>query len=271
MSRLRRRRFEHPGDQALGAGPHEEHPRARPGDMPADLAALRADLAGAIRRDHRRGLARRRTARIGLIGVACALALSGSALAAGAALGVINLGGGVTAKRIAKVPSPQGSGEIALGYVGCYHHDCSAKPRYVYQLSGGRARRSFGGITCGPQAAPFRPRRIFVTSHVPLSHAQLRYAVGGILGGNAGRRVRVPQGTMTIVRICHETPLKSGKLWRRRGHARGLPPDPQRGGMREVGVSPLPVPVRPFGRPGVPLHRAARRPAGRRSARGRHR
>lgn len=242
-------------------------------ELPGELAALRAELGEAIRRDHRRSVRRRKTARIGLIGMVCALALSGSALAAGAALGVIHLGGGATAQRIAKVPAPKGSsGEIALGYVGCYHHDCAAKPAYVYRVSGGHARRSFGGIDCGPRAAPFMPRRIFVTSHVPLSRSQLRYSLDQVDGARSNRRVRLPRGTMTIVKLCNQTP-PGGLPGRRGGHAHLSPRAPRRGVIREVAVSALPVPMRPFGvRMAVaPHHHAARRPAGRRSAPGRHR
>lgn len=240
MSRPSRRR----GD---GDRPDDLHPPGPAGELSGELAALRAQLSEAIRRDHRRSLRRRRSARIGLVAALSALALSASALAAGAAIGVIHLGGGVTAQRIAKIPKAKGSaGEIVLGYVGCYHHDCAAKPHYVYRVSGGHARRSFGGITCGHKASPLRPRRVFVTSHVPLDHAQLRGALALVDGAKGGARAGLPQGTTMMIKLCKETPPRMS------AHGR-----PGRGARREVGASILPRPLRPA------LERASTRSTGR--------
>jgi hypothetical protein len=74
---------------------------------------------------------RRRMVRSGALSVGALLVLSGSAMAAGSALGVINLGGGDTAEPVSSVPTPYSSnGKIV---------EVNAKPgtAYAYRLVGG--------------------------------------------------------------------------------------------------------------------------------------
>jgi len=78
--------------------------RTAPNQLTADLAAIGANLGGAIRRDRARALRRRRSVRTAALGVGVLAGLSGTALGAGQALGVIHLGGGVGAHRVTHVP-----------------------------------------------------------------------------------------------------------------------------------------------------------------------
>lgn len=76
---------------------------------------------------------RRRTVRTGALSVGAVLVLSGSALAAGSALGVIELGGGDTAETVTSVPTPyRSNGKV---------YDVTAKPgtAYAYRLAGGQS------------------------------------------------------------------------------------------------------------------------------------
>jgi hypothetical protein len=74
---------------------------------------------------------RRRMVRTGALSVGAVLVLSGSALAAGSALGVIDLGGGDTAESVSGVPTPYSSNGKTT--------DVNAKPgtAYAYRLVGG--------------------------------------------------------------------------------------------------------------------------------------
>ncbi|HSZ04903.1 MAG TPA: hypothetical protein VK778_06840 [Solirubrobacteraceae bacterium] len=74
---------------------------------------------------------RRRMVRTGALSVGAALVLSGSALAAGSALGVIELGGGDTAEALTSVPTPYTSNGKT--------YEINAKPgtAYAYRLVGG--------------------------------------------------------------------------------------------------------------------------------------
>ncbi|MHB1834344.1 MAG: hypothetical protein ACYCXW_05205 [Solirubrobacteraceae bacterium] len=167
------------------------------------MLALKAELSQAIRRDHRRRQRRVKTARAAALSATALLALSSTALAAGQALGLIELGGGATAARVSRAPS---SGPVfVMGFTGCQHGECSSRRPYVYRVSGGRITRSFGGITCGASASRFTPGVVYVSSSRELDGRQLRGAIAIV--GHAGRRSRseLPRGTMIEIQGCQET------------------------------------------------------------------
>jgi len=66
-------------------------------ELSPSLLELKAELARAIRQDHQRRERRRKTIRTSAMSLGAFAAMSGSALAAGDALGVIDLGGGSSA------------------------------------------------------------------------------------------------------------------------------------------------------------------------------
>lgn len=168
------------------------------------VCALKAELGRAIRRDHHRRLRRRKTIRTAAVGMGAVLALSGGAVATGEALGVIDLGGGVTVVRVSKIPL---SGD-RIGV--CYSGHCPMGPRapYVYDLTD-KHLRAFGSIgwsVCGHKRIPFAPRQVYLASIRPLTAKELREAANA-LSGIRRRRAMLPRGTglvmgLAATRLC---------------------------------------------------------------------
>jgi hypothetical protein len=125
--------------------------------MPADLLAIRANLVHAAERDLRRRNRRRRSVRTAAVGLTAAIGLSGTALAAGAALGVIDLGNGIQAQHVESYPA----------YDVATHQFVQVHGDYIYHLTGGRNNLS---------ACPNNPNDIYVESTRPLSAEQLKLA-----------------------------------------------------------------------------------------------
>ncbi len=171
--------------------------------FPARMRALEVELGKAIWRDHRRRRRRVKTARVAALGATALMAMSGTALAAGQALGLIDLGGGATA---ARVPGAPFSGPIfVMGFTGCQHGECSATRPYVYRVSGGHVTRSFGGITCRASASRFTPRVVYVSSSRELNDRQLRAAIATVDRTRRISRSELPHGTVIEMQGCQGT------------------------------------------------------------------
>jgi hypothetical protein len=123
--------------------------------------ARQDELNPTARRDHQRRRRRRNLARTCSLGVAALAALSGSALAAGDALGVIDLGGGASATPVSTLPVWDGAnGTFVSG---------TADGQYIYELTGvGRDPALFA--PCGP-SDPVEAD--YITSTQPLSQSVL--------------------------------------------------------------------------------------------------
>lgn len=126
-------------------------------ELPRDLVAIRAELIDAVARDARRRARRRRSLRTATIGVSAAVGLSGTALAAGAALGVIDLGNGIEAQQVGSYPA----------YNVATHQFVRVHGDYIYHLTGGHSNLS---------ACPGNPNDIYVEATRPLTAAQLKTA-----------------------------------------------------------------------------------------------
>ena len=127
-----------------------------------DVLALKHDLARATRADHDRRVRRRRRVRTTALTLGTLAALSGSALAAGDALGVIDLSGGVSATPVSTFP--QLNGETWTMAPG------GADAPYVYHLTGGPA----AGVGCGP-ADPNPTNNIYITTTRQLTTDELHH------------------------------------------------------------------------------------------------
>lgn len=175
--------------------------------LPPRMRALEVELGEAIRRDHRRRRRRAKTARIAALGATALLALSGTSLAAGQALGLIELGGGATAARVSRAPA---SGPVfVMGFTGCQHGECSAKRPYVYRVNGGHVTRNFGGITCDASTSRLTPRVVYVSSSRELNGRELRAAIAMVDHADRRSRGELPRGTMVEIQACQQmnTPL----------------------------------------------------------------
>ena len=123
-------------------------------------AIARQDVPSATTRCGRqRRRLRRKIVRSGAISLTAFAALSGTALAAGDALGIINLGGGATAAQVTIVP-------VWNGTTGTFDSG-TANGQYIYELAGVGA----SGVVCGganPDVASF------ITSTKPLTQSDLQ-------------------------------------------------------------------------------------------------
>jgi hypothetical protein len=183
-------------------------------EMTPAVLALKAELQRAIRLHHARGQGRRRVLRTGAVGVLAALAILGSSFCAGAALGVIQLGGHETARQIVRLPHPTGAFAVA-----CPTHCQDLTSNYLYRLSGGTVLHDyFGGVNCGPPHSPEQAHPIYVGSPRALSPKELE-AVGKTLDGARG--ARFPQETGVLVQICRAS---GGRLVPRGEHSSRLLP-----------------------------------------------
>ncbi|MGP0103290.1 MAG: hypothetical protein ACLPUT_16915 [Solirubrobacteraceae bacterium] len=178
-----------------------------------DHEALKVELGRAIRRDHSRRKRRRKAIRTSALSLGAVLVLSGSALAAGDALGVIDLGGGVSAARVSSVPVWDGStGTFVTGsslpvwneQAGAFVGGGNGSP-YIYHLTGG----SDPTLSCGP-TDPEATNNIYVTSTHPLTSAELTE----ILDEEVSHETTAGQ---TIVKEVTEGKLPGGAKWVRTG------------------------------------------------------
>jgi hypothetical protein len=127
-------------------------------DLTPGLIALKNELMPAFRRDHHRRQRRRKLVRTSAISFAAFAALSGSALAAGSALGVIDLGGGATAAPVTTLP-------VWNGTTGTFDSG-TANGNYIYELAG----VGEGALVCGPNDPDVAT---FLTSSQPLTQSDL--------------------------------------------------------------------------------------------------
>jgi len=140
-------------------------------ELSPSLLELRGELSRAIREDHQRRQRRHKAVRTGALSVGAFAALSGSALAAGDALGVINLGGDSSAAPVTIVPVWDGAtGTFVNATVGS-----SATAPYAYHITGGTT------TTPCPFTNPTRyevdANDIYITSTSPLSASELQQAL----------------------------------------------------------------------------------------------
>lgn len=127
-------------------------------ELTPDRIALKDELMPAFQRDHQRRQGRRKAARTAVIGLAAFAALSGSAVAAGSALGIIDLGGGVSATQVTTLP-------VWDGTTGTFDSG-TANGQYIYEFAGLGA----DSVVCGatdPDVATF------ITSTQPLTQSDL--------------------------------------------------------------------------------------------------
>jgi hypothetical protein len=139
-------------------------------ELSPSLLELKGELSRAIRQDHQRRQRRRKTIRTSALSVGAFAALSGSALAASDALGVIDLGGGTSAQPVTTIPVWDGtSGTFVSATVGS-----SANAPYAYHLTGGTTT-----LACpftNPTRYVVEPNDIYITSTRPLNAAELEQA-----------------------------------------------------------------------------------------------
>jgi hypothetical protein len=134
-------------------------------ELTPDLQNIRSMLLAAATRDARRRASRRKAVRVCAIGATGVLALSGSALAAGDLLGVIDLGGGLHAQEVNSYPA----------YDVSTHRFVQMHGDYVYHVTGGHVR----GLT----ACPTHENDIYIESSGPLTEPQLQLAAELANGG----------------------------------------------------------------------------------------
>lgn len=134
-----------------------------------DLASIRSALLDAVRRDAGRRKQKGKTIRTTLLAFAAILLLCGSALAAGDALGVINLGAGLEARQVDSYPA----------YDVATHEFVQAHGDYIYHVTGGRV----GNIS----ACPTHGNDIYIEATQPLTATELKVAAQIAEGGEAVR------------------------------------------------------------------------------------
>lgn len=162
-----------------------------------DHAAMKADLARRIRRDNRQ---RRKAAiRTTVLAVAALMILSGTALAAGEAFGVIDLGGDVTAVQASTIP-------VWNGTTGTFITGTGEPGSYIYHLTGGSDPEAQG---CPNDPHP--TNNIYVTSTRPLAASELKEILDSELSHETKH--------VTVTEIMQE--LKEGKT---PAKAKPLPP-----------------------------------------------
>jgi hypothetical protein len=141
-------------------------------ELSPSLLELKTELGRVIRQDHQRRERRRKTIRTSAMSLGAFAAMSGSALAAGDALGVIDLGGGSSAAPVSSFPVWDGT----TGTFVTATTASSATAPYAYHITGGTT------TTQCPFTDPPRyetePNDIYVTSTQPLTAAELQQALG---------------------------------------------------------------------------------------------
>jgi hypothetical protein len=127
-----------------------------------DVLDLKRELGRAIRADCARRARRRRTARRGAAAAGAAVLLSSAGVAGAAALGVIDLGSGVSATPVTNFPQWNGQAwSLSAG---------GANAPFVYHLTGGHA----AGVGCGP-GDPNPTNNIYITSTRQLTTGELHH------------------------------------------------------------------------------------------------
>jgi hypothetical protein len=140
-------------------------------ELGPSLLELKAELSRAIRQDHQRRQRRRHAVRTGALSVGAFAALSGSALAAGDALGVIDLGGGSSAAPVTIIPVWDGAtGTFVNATVGS-----SATAPYAYHITGGTTTTRCPSTN--PPRYQVEPNDIYITSTSRLTAAELQQAL----------------------------------------------------------------------------------------------
>lgn len=167
-----------------------------------DHEAMKADLVSMIRRDNPRRQRRRKTIRTTALGLAAVMVLSGTALAAGEAFGVIELGGEVTAVQVSSIP-------VWDGTTGTFITGKSEDGSYIYHLTGG----SEPYMSCGP-TDPDPTNNIYVTSTRPLASAELKEILEAELRHETKPRSVVMK---EMKEMKEEGKLPNGAKWIRRG------------------------------------------------------
>jgi hypothetical protein len=141
-------------------------------DLTPDLQIMRNELIGAARRDLQSRTRRRGSVRACAIGATGALVLSGSALAAGDVLGLVELGGGLRAQQVNTYPA----------YNVSTHRFVQVHGEYLYHVTGGRVR--------GLSACPTHENDIYIESSRALTEPQLQLAAELANGGNQAPMVK---------------------------------------------------------------------------------
>lgn len=165
--------------------------------------AMEDSLARLIRRGSPRRQRRRKAIRTTALGLAAVLVLSGTALAAGEALGVIELGGEVTAVQVSSIP-------VWNGTTGTFITGKSEDGSYIYHLTGGRDI----SMSCGA-TDPDPTNNIYVTSTRPLASAELKE----ILDSELSHETKPEAAIMKEMRerIEGKRPLPYGEKWLSKG------------------------------------------------------
>ena len=116
---------------------------------------------------------RRTTLRTGALSLAALTVLSGTALAAGSALGIIDLGGGISAIPVSTIPVWDATtGTFVNATVGS---SVNAAGTYAYHITGGTTTEQCPFTN--PPRYQTKPNDIYVTSTRPLSAAELELLV----------------------------------------------------------------------------------------------
>jgi hypothetical protein len=171
-------------------------------DLSPTLLELKAELGDAIRQDHQRRQRRRKTIRTSVLSVGAFAALSGSALAAGDALGVIDLSGGTSAQPVTTIPVWDGtSGTFINATVGT-----STTAPYGYHLTGGTT--TYPCPFTNPTRYEVVPNDIYITSTRPLNAAELEQAMTANSPPSDGGGGPEPAGFVSYSSFDH--PLGNG-------------------------------------------------------------
>lgn len=166
-------------------------------EMGPVLQAVESQLMQAIERDQAHRRRRRKALRAGALTAAAAAVLSGTALAATGALGVIDLGGGVSAARVSTLPEWDGlKGTFVTGGAGT---------SYIYHLTGG----SDPTLNYGP-TDPHPTNNIYITSRRRLSTAELRTVLDEELSHETW-------SDSTVIKDMREGKLPPGLHWVKQG------------------------------------------------------
>jgi hypothetical protein len=140
-------------------------------ELSPSLLELKAELGRAIREDHARRQRRRKTIRTSALSLGAFAAMSGSALAAGDALGVIDLGGGSSAAPVSSFPVWDGAtGTFVTATTGS-----STTAPYAYHITGGTTTTQCPFTN--PPRYETEPNDIYITSTQSLTAAELQQAL----------------------------------------------------------------------------------------------
>lgn len=157
-------------------------------ELPADVEAIKLQLLTGVGRTLQRRKGRKRLLRIALISVGAAMALSASALAAGDALGVIDLGGGVQAARVAGYPAYDVQTKTMV---------LAGADQYVYDITGVRSPSCLG------------PGYVYITSTLALSPDELRTAYEAADGTHPRLAPSAIRGLTSLAAGCGDAGIEA--------------------------------------------------------------